>query len=197
MPICAPCRVPHSVDDCEDAITGRAGLARRCYCQHKQHQAVATEPSPGPEPEIPQSRHRSRCPGDAAGYDHARTGWRAAVDADDDDTAVMVTDLSTAPELQAADLYTLGAALDELTSTLAYASDCRRGWASRAARCLRQGGPRPTAPPVTWSNSLSFVALGWTPTTCWAASTPDCSATPAAGQAWALTRRCSSLTWPA
>ena len=57
---------------------------------------------------------------------------------DDDNTAVMVTDLataaeliravardarSTAPELEAADLHTLGAVLDELTSTLAHISD--------------------------------------------------------------------------
>ena len=57
---------------------------------------------------------------------------------DEDTTAVMVTDLatatelihavareagSTAPQLEAADLYTLGAVLDELTSTLAHISD--------------------------------------------------------------------------
>ncbi len=56
----------------------------------------------------------------------------------DDDTAAMVTDLataaeliravardarSTALELEAADLYTLGAVLDELTSTLAHIAD--------------------------------------------------------------------------
>ncbi len=56
----------------------------------------------------------------------------------DDDTAAMVTDLatateliravardarSTAPELEAADLYTLGAVLDELTSTPAHITD--------------------------------------------------------------------------
>ncbi len=57
---------------------------------------------------------------------------------DDDNTAAMVTDLATAaeliravardaritaPELEAADLYTLGAVLDELTSTLAHIAD--------------------------------------------------------------------------
>ncbi len=57
---------------------------------------------------------------------------------DDDNTAAMVTDLatatelihavardarSTAPDLEAADLYALGAVLDELTSTLAHISD--------------------------------------------------------------------------
>jgi len=60
------------------------------------------------------------------------------VSTDDDNTAAMVTDLataaeliravardarSTAPELEAADLYALGAVLDELTSTLAHISD--------------------------------------------------------------------------
>jgi len=60
------------------------------------------------------------------------------VSTDDDNTAVMVTDLatatelihavardarSTAPELEAADLYTLGAVLDELTSTLAHIAE--------------------------------------------------------------------------
>jgi len=60
------------------------------------------------------------------------------VSTDDDNTAAMVTDLatatelihavardarSTAPDLEAADLYTLGAVLDELTSTLAHISD--------------------------------------------------------------------------
>jgi len=60
------------------------------------------------------------------------------VSTDDDNTAAMVTDLatatelihavardarSTAPELEAADLSTLGAVLDELTSTLAHISD--------------------------------------------------------------------------
>ena len=56
----------------------------------------------------------------------------------DDDTAVMVTDLSaatdlihatarearaTAPDLEAADLYTLGSTLDELTNALAHITD--------------------------------------------------------------------------
>jgi len=60
------------------------------------------------------------------------------VSTDDDDTAAMVTDLATATdliravardsrimarELEAADLSTLGAVLDELTSTLAHISD--------------------------------------------------------------------------
>ncbi len=57
---------------------------------------------------------------------------------DDDSTAAMVTDLAaatelihavarevraTAPDLEAADLYTLGSTLDELTSTLARITD--------------------------------------------------------------------------
>jgi len=60
------------------------------------------------------------------------------VSTDDDDMAAMVTDLSaatdlihavardarsTAPDLAAGDLYTLGAVLDELTSTLAHITD--------------------------------------------------------------------------
>jgi len=60
------------------------------------------------------------------------------VSTDDDTTAAMVTDLataaelihavardarSTALELEAADLYTLGAVLDELTSTLAHIAE--------------------------------------------------------------------------
>jgi hypothetical protein len=60
------------------------------------------------------------------------------VSTDEDTTAVMVTDLatatelihavareagSTAPELEVADLYTLGAVLDELTSTLAHIAE--------------------------------------------------------------------------
>ncbi len=55
MPICSPCRVPHIPDACEDTVADRRGLARRCYCQHKEHLAVATGPSPDPEPEIPES----------------------------------------------------------------------------------------------------------------------------------------------
>jgi len=60
------------------------------------------------------------------------------VSTDDDNTAAMVTDLATAtelihavareagitaPELEVADLYTLGAVLDELTSTLAHITE--------------------------------------------------------------------------
>jgi len=60
------------------------------------------------------------------------------VTTDDDSTAAMVTDLAaatelihavarevraTAPDLEAADLYTLGSTLDELTSTLARITD--------------------------------------------------------------------------
>jgi hypothetical protein len=60
------------------------------------------------------------------------------VSTDDDNTAQLVSDLatatelihavardahSTAPQLEAADLYTLGAVLDELTSTLAHIAD--------------------------------------------------------------------------
>jgi len=60
------------------------------------------------------------------------------VSTDEDNTAAMVTDLttatelihavardarSTAPDLEAADLYTLGAVLDELTSTMAHIAE--------------------------------------------------------------------------
>jgi len=51
MSICAPCRVPHTEQSCEDTLARRRGLARRCYCQHRPRQVVATEASPGPEPD--------------------------------------------------------------------------------------------------------------------------------------------------
>jgi len=100
------------------------------------------------------------------------------VSTSDDDTAAMVTDLatatepiravardarSTAPELEAADLYTLGAALDELTSTLDHISDqCAAATGNYpdgrtlrddtdthdpAARCAEAADHRPS---VTW-----------------------------------------------
>ncbi len=40
MPICAPCRVPHEPEDCEDTAASRRGLVRRCYCQHKPYSAA-------------------------------------------------------------------------------------------------------------------------------------------------------------
>ncbi len=51
MPICAPCRVPHGVEQCEDTQAGRCGVTRACYCQHKTHPVNTTEVSPGPERE--------------------------------------------------------------------------------------------------------------------------------------------------
>jgi len=53
MAICAPCRVPHGVEQCEDTQAGRRGVSRACYCQHKTHPVDTAEVSPGPEWEIP------------------------------------------------------------------------------------------------------------------------------------------------
>jgi len=56
MPICQPCRVPHSPEVCEDTLGGRTGTARACFCQHKPYNtAVSGQPvvgagvAPGPE----------------------------------------------------------------------------------------------------------------------------------------------------
>jgi len=49
MPICAPCRVPHDAEQCEDTQQDRHGLARACYCQHKSHPVVVRDVQPGPE----------------------------------------------------------------------------------------------------------------------------------------------------
>ncbi len=56
MPICAPCRVPHQAEDCEDTQAGRYGLARGCYCQHKTSPIVGgAEGQPrGPECSTPE-----------------------------------------------------------------------------------------------------------------------------------------------
>ncbi len=43
MPICAPCRVPHTTDVYEDTTTGRHDLARRCYCRHTPHTEATHE----------------------------------------------------------------------------------------------------------------------------------------------------------
>ncbi len=53
MAICAPCRVPHGAEQCEDTQVGRCGVARVCYCQHKTRLVNTAEVSPGPEREIP------------------------------------------------------------------------------------------------------------------------------------------------
>ncbi len=54
MPICAPCRLPHEPEDCEDTQQDRHGLARACYCQHKTHRAVVRQVRPGPQCETPE-----------------------------------------------------------------------------------------------------------------------------------------------
>lgn len=56
MPICAPCRVPHQAEDCEDTHAGRTGLTRACYCQHKTAAIVGAqgEATPGPECATPE-----------------------------------------------------------------------------------------------------------------------------------------------
>lgn len=69
MPICAPCRVPHTEQAWEDATTGRRGLERRCYCQHKPPRSIAAQPGPGPECETP----KPDTPHDVAGTRHTTT----------------------------------------------------------------------------------------------------------------------------
>ncbi len=49
MAICAPCRVPHGAEQCEDTRAGRCGVARAWYCQHKTRPVDTAEVSPGPE----------------------------------------------------------------------------------------------------------------------------------------------------
>jgi len=73
MSICAPCQVPHTGEDCEDTLTGRTGLARACFCQHKPYSAAVPQQSagsgqgsPGPECDPPETRTVT----EAAG------GWR-------------------------------------------------------------------------------------------------------------------------
>jgi len=53
MAICAPCRVPHRAEQCEDTQAGRRGVTRACYCQHKTPPVDTAEVSPGPERETP------------------------------------------------------------------------------------------------------------------------------------------------
>jgi len=53
MPICAPCRVPHGAEQCEDTQAGRCGLARACHCQHRTRSVNTAEVRPGPERETP------------------------------------------------------------------------------------------------------------------------------------------------
>ncbi len=45
MSICAPCQVPHTAEDCEDTLTGRTGLARACFCQHRPYSAAVPRQS--------------------------------------------------------------------------------------------------------------------------------------------------------
>jgi len=63
MSICAPCQVPHTAEDCEDTLTGRTGLARACFCQHKPYSAAVPrqsagsgEGAAGPECDPPETR---------------------------------------------------------------------------------------------------------------------------------------------
>jgi len=53
MAICAPCRVPHGAEQCEDTQAGRCGAARACYCQHTTHPVNTAEVRSGPEGETP------------------------------------------------------------------------------------------------------------------------------------------------
>ena len=62
MSICAPCQVPHTAEDCEDTLTGRTGLARACFCQHKpysavvpRHSAGSGEGAAGPDCDVPET----------------------------------------------------------------------------------------------------------------------------------------------
>ncbi len=48
MAICAPCRVPHGGEQCEDTQAGRCGVTRAWYCQHKTRPVNTAEPCPGP-----------------------------------------------------------------------------------------------------------------------------------------------------
>ncbi len=43
MSICAPCQVPHTAEDCEDTLTGRAGLARACFLSAQALQRGRTQ----------------------------------------------------------------------------------------------------------------------------------------------------------
>jgi len=63
MSICAPCQVPHTAEDCEDTLAGRAGLARACFCQHRPYSAAVPRQSAGsaagesgPECDVPETR---------------------------------------------------------------------------------------------------------------------------------------------
>jgi len=52
MAICAPCRVPHRAEQCEDTQAGRCGVDRGAG-QHKTHSGKPAEVSPDPERETP------------------------------------------------------------------------------------------------------------------------------------------------
>ncbi len=49
MAICAPFRVPHGAEQCEDTQAGRCGVVRACYCRHKTRPVDTAAVSPGPE----------------------------------------------------------------------------------------------------------------------------------------------------
>ncbi len=62
MPICQPCRMPHNAAVCEDALGGRTGPARACFCQHKPYSAAVPMQSAGgaagesgPECDVPET----------------------------------------------------------------------------------------------------------------------------------------------
>lgn len=60
MAICAPYRVPHGIEQCEDTQAGRCGVARACHCQHKTGPVDTAEVSPGPERETPAANGTGR-----------------------------------------------------------------------------------------------------------------------------------------
>ncbi len=60
MAICAPCRVPHRAEQCEDTQAGRCGVARACYCQHKTRSVDTAEVSSGPAREMPAEKDTGR-----------------------------------------------------------------------------------------------------------------------------------------
>ncbi len=63
MAICAPCRVPRGVEQCEDTQACRCGVARACCCQHKTHSGKPAAVSPGSEGETPTAENGTGCVG--------------------------------------------------------------------------------------------------------------------------------------
>ena len=46
MPICTPCQPTHTAAVCGDVVHGRAGVERRCYCQHKPRPGAVPTSAP-------------------------------------------------------------------------------------------------------------------------------------------------------